>query len=135
MKNVYPKGIALAICLWLSICCFAEAPMLYVYDYSYDVSKDRSVDIYGWKKEVSVQFSDDNGEVYFKDKGSKSYSGPYFFVSRQNDQWVYQRKEYRSDGVPYYPTLTFMDNFRTMTFDFGDHTAFITLDVYHWEIK
>ena len=135
MKNLLLKSAMMAFALFLSVNCFAESPMLYVYDYTYDVRTKESYDVYGYKDQLIILFSDDNSRVYSKSPKSKEYGHPYYYIGRQNGWIVYQRKDFRADGIPYYPTLAFSENYKVMTFDFGDHTAFNTRNYYHWVIK
>ena len=109
--------------------------MLYVYDYTVDVPTQRVYDAYGYSNEVVILFSDDDSMVYMTSPNSRDYGHPYYYAGQQNGWIVYQRRDFRSDGIPYYPTIAFSENFRIMTFDFGDHLSLNTRNYYHWMIQ
>lgn len=130
MKKNLLKGGLIILALLLSANCFAEE-YLYEYDYTYDVNTQQISDIFGSKKKVVVVFSADKSMVYVKGPKEKELKSPYYYKGGRGNYFVYQRTDYRSDGVPYFPTIAFSRDYKTMSDDFGDHTAFNTLDVYN----
>lgn len=122
------------IAMLLSSNSVAEEYM-YVYDYTYDVNTKQIYDIFGWKRKLVVKFSVDKSKVYVKEPKEKEFKSIYNYAGLRANYWVYQRTDYRSDGMPYFPTIAFTRDYKTMSEDFGDHTAFNTLNMYVLEVK
>ncbi len=136
MKKLSQKIILIAFASIVFISCYAEEPMCYVYDHTVDVPTQRVYDVFGYKRQKFIEFAPDLSKVYIVDKKTHTYSNPFFYMGVQGNWIVYQRKDFRSDGIPYYPTFFFSKDFRTMLEDLGDHLSFNnTRDVYYWRIK
>ena len=135
MKKLLQKCIMIALASFVFINCYAEEPMCYVYNHSVDVPTQRVYDVFGYKRKMYMEFSSDYSKVYIVDQKTHTRSNPYFYKGVQGGWMAYQRKEFRGDGIPYYPTFFFSQDFRTMSEDLGDHLSFNTRNVYYWQIK
>ena len=129
MKKLLLKSMMISFIILLSASCFAEE-YSYVYNYTYDINTKQTYDIFGWKRKLIVKFSTDKSKAYVKEPKEKEFTSPYYYAGLKGNYFVYQRTDYRSDGVPYFPTISFTRDYNTMSEDFGDHTAFNTLNVY-----
>lgn len=132
MRKLLVRSMFMISFMLLSMNCIAASVSYYVYDYTYDVNTKQIYDVFGWKREIVVKFSDDGSKVYVKESKSEKDTHPYYFSGVINNYRVYQMPtQYRSDGVPYFPTISFTLDYRIMTEDLGDHTSFNTLNVYN----
>ena len=132
MRKLLIRSIFMISFMLLSVNCITANISYYVYDYTYDVNTKQIYDVFGWKRRLVVKFSEDGSKVYVKESKSEKDTHPYYFSGVINNYRVYRMPtQYRSDGVPYFPTISFTLDYRIMTEDMGDHTSFNTLNVYN----